>query len=270
MCASLRSDQVSVAIVPALEDNYMYLITDLSTMEAAIVDPVAPEAAVQAASVVGAKITCVLTTHSHWDHAGGNNAIKTMLGDQLKEVYGGRGDGAQGCTKEVDEGDSIFVGNLELKVLSTPCHTKGHVCFVALPKDAPQLAFTGDTLFVGGCGNFNKGTPEQMADNFQKLGSLADDTLVYCGHEYTAANFAYAAYVEPENASLAKKLEWAKSATCTVPSTIADEHATNPFMRAVFGVPSLVKHTGTSDPAAAILFVRKEKSRGAWKKQTRL
>ena len=267
-CSVLRSEQCSVTIIPALEDNYMYLITDLSTKEAAVIDPVSPSDAINAAAAAGSTITSVLTTHSHWDHAGGNNAIKSILGDQLKHVYGGMGDNAEGVTKEVTEGDSVFIGNLEVKVMSTPCHTKGHVSYVVLLQDAPQLVFTGDTLFVGGCGNFNKGTPSQMAENFRALGSLKGDTLVYCGHEYTASNLAYAAFVEPNNSSILDKLKWATSAKCTVPSTILDEHLTNPFMRAVFGNESLIKHTKTDDPVAAILYVRKEKSRGDWKKKT--
>ena len=209
-------------------------------------------------------------THNHWDHASGNNKIKEALGDRLKVIYGGVGDNAQGVTKEVGDGDVIEIGKLKVHVIATPCHTPGHVCYVVKLEDGPQLAFTGDTLFVGGCGNFNSGTPKQMAENFRKLGSLKGDTLVYCGHEYTESNLLYASFVEPDNVGLKKKLEWAKANVLTVPSTILDEHEMNPFMRAAFLSPSLVKHCGTSDPAEAIKFVRHEKSAGAWKKQMKL
>ena len=129
------------------------------------------------------------------------------------------------------------VGSLAFRTIATPCHTAGHVCFY-LDGDGdgegrPPAVFTGDTMFVGGCGNFNSGTPAQMyAALCVKLNALPGDTEVFVGHEYTRRNLAFAATVEPDNAALLAKLEWAGGAEQTVPTTIASERATNPFVRA--------------------------------------
>eukprot|EP00300_Choanocystis_sp_HF-7_P000637 c10530_g1_i1.p2 GENE.c10530_g1_i1~~c10530_g1_i1.p2 ORF type:complete len:127 (+),score=35.03 c10530_g1_i1:486-866(+) len=125
-------------------------------------------------------------------------------------------------------------------------------------------------MFVAGCGNFNAGTPEMMHQAFSKLGALPGDTLVYVGHEYTKGNLQYAQHVEPNNKAITSKLVWCEQqlgqGLHTVPTTIASEHETNPFLRAVLGVPSVLQHAQTTDTVQAIFFVRQEKSAGAWKK----
>ncbi len=264
------SSQVKVVAVPANSDNYMYLIIDKETMCAGVVDPVDPAAVLRAALPEKCTIESILTTHNHWDHAGGNNELKEQLGSQLKVVYGGRNDNAQGVTQEVDSSSSFQIGTLNVRVFYTPCHTPGHVCYLVEPKAGLPCVFTGDTLFVGGCGNFNSGTPQQMHDAFKQLGALDPQTLVFVGHEYTVANLQYAAYVEPSNAEIAQKLKWAQSTTAqgkfTVPSTIEEEHATSPFMRAAFGNELIMQHCkGVTSTVDAVLYVRKEKSAGAWK-----
>lgn len=162
----------------------MYLIVDKKSKIGAAVDPYDAERMCAEAERRGVSIESILTTHSHHDHDGGNANMKTILGTTLKTVYGGKGDGAAECTKEVTEGDRIRVGDQTiLSVLSTPCHTRGHVCFVLHDKEGkrPVAVFTGDTLFVGGCGNFNSGTPKMMADAFRKLGTLPKTTLCFVG-----------------------------------------------------------------------------------------
>lgn len=265
---------MQVVIVPVLDDNYSYLLVDTSTQTAAAVDPVEPDVVIAAAKNKGVQISTVLTTHSHWDHAGGNDAIKTKISNLV--VVGGAKDDAQGVTHGVKHGDIVSVGNLKVHVLDTPCHTLGHVCYyVENPshgkegeegKDTEKVAsgvvFTGDTMFVGGCGNFNSGTPKQMAiAMLEVLGKLPGDTLVYVGHEYTLKNYAFGLFAEPDNKSLQTKMEWAqqkrKQNLPTVPTTIADEWATNPFMR--LREPSIQAFTGEKDDAKGMYAVRKAK-----------
>ena len=231
MAALSSSTCVTVTPVPALSDNYMYLLVDEQTKLAAVVDPVDARAMASAAAAAGATIAMVLTTHGHWDHAGGNAELAASRPGLA--VYGGRGDAVAACTREVWDGDEIALGASTIRVLSTPCHTQGHVCFVV-----DGNVFTGDTMFVSGCGNFNGGSPRQMLDAFDKLLALPDDTLVWCGHEYTRKNCCFAAYAEPDNDEIRRRLDWAKEAGSlhgggrgTVPTTIGAERACNPFAR---------------------------------------
>lgn len=255
---------MQVQIVPVLDDNYAYLLIDTATMTAAAVDPVEPDKVLQAAKDTGVTVTTILTTHSHWDHAGGNNAMKTKVKDII--VVGGAGDKAEGVTQEVKHGDVVNVGKTEVAVLATPCHTPGHVCFFVKGEEKkdgqPPVVFTGDTMFVGGCGNLNQGTPEQMTNNMLNvLGSLPAETLVYVGHEYTLKNFAFGLYAEPGNKELQAKNSWAqeqrKNNLPTVPSTIKDEWLTNPFMRV--REKSLQAFTGKSTDVEGFYAVRLKK-----------
>jgi len=162
---SLPLGSPSVVTVPLLNDNYGYLIVCPKEKVCAVVDPVEPKKILAAAKKEGVDITHILTTHSHWDHAGGNKDLIKSLKDQGKSVIvvGGAKDGIPGVTKEVKEGDEFKIGtSVEVKVLDTPCHTQGHVCFYCTKADAKEKSeggavFTGDTMFVGGCGNFNSG-----------------------------------------------------------------------------------------------------------------
>lgn len=224
----------TVVPVPALQDNYMYLIIDNESGQAAAVDPVDVDAIQKAASDNKATITTILTTHGHWDHAGGNLKLLRAV-STIDRVYGGNGDSIPGCTHEVGDGDDFALGtNTRVKVLFTPCHTPGHVCYYV---DDGHV-FTGDTLFVSGAGNFNTGTPAEMTEAFDKILGLPDDTKVWVGHEYTARNCAFACFCEPNNDEVKKRFEWARKRGSihaggegTVPSTIAAEKACNPFAR---------------------------------------
>jgi len=208
---------------------------------------VEPSKIIAAAKKEGVGITHILTTHSHWDHAGGNKELFKLL-DGKVEVVGGANDGIPCATLEVKEGDKIKIGStVEVSVLDTPCHTRGHVSFYCTSllsdddkktgKRSPDTAvFTGDTMFVAGCGNFNWGTGEQMFSAFQKIGKLPPQTKVYCGHEYTLRNLAFAAFASPEDDKIKERLKWAegrrKAGKPTVPSTIKDEWETNLFLQA--------------------------------------
>ncbi|RLN15373.1 hypothetical protein BBJ28_00007891 [Nothophytophthora sp. Chile5] len=231
---------MEIVAVPVLHDNYAYLLIDskhrtlVSFLIHSALDPVDAGAVYARASELNVKLTAILTTHIHWDHAGGNLALKRLVlqkeGRQLK-VVGGQGDDVPGATRHAHHGETIALGDLTVRVLATPCHTRGHVMYCC--QDA---LFTGDTLFVAGCGRFFSGSAAEMHHALNEVvASLPKDTKVFCGHEYTVSNLRFAAHVEPDNAAIQEKLAWATIQTAkgesTIPSTIAEELATNPFMR---------------------------------------
>jgi hydroxyacylglutathione hydrolase len=249
-----------VKLLPALEDNYMYLLIDEKSKQCAVIDPVDPEKVQQALKEEGVELTTVLTTHHHWDHAGGNVKLIEAVGQ--KEVVGG--DSRIGAlTRKVSHGDELRIGSLNVRCLFTPCHTSGHICyFVTGPSDTEPAVFTGDTLFVAGCGKFFEGTPQEMHKALiEILGKLPPQTRVYCGHEYTVSNLKFAATVEPDNADLLSRLRLAENqrgnGEPTVPSTIREELLFNPFMRV--NVASVQKHTGETDPVKVMGALRSEK-----------
>jgi hydroxyacylglutathione hydrolase len=228
--------------IPTLGDNYTYLLVCERSGEAAVVD--APELApvVRRVEAAGVTVKKILSTHHHPDHAAANPELAKRYG---APVFGHRSDKDRlaGFTHGLDEGDTLTIGRETARVLFIPAHTRGHIAYVF---DAAKAVFCGDTLFAAGCGRLFEGTPEMMFRAMEKLGALPDETRVYCGHEYTAGNLRFASHVEPENAAVRAALErvariranaakdWhdATPAEMVVPTTIADEHATNPFMRA--------------------------------------
>ncbi len=231
---------MKVERIPTLGDNYTYLVIDEATNEAAVID--APELApvVKAIKATGVTLTKILSTHHHWDHSGANAELAEKYG---APVYGHASDHDRipGFTNGLEEGDRIKVGNLEAEILFIPAHTRGHIAYVF-----PEAVFSGDTLFAGGCGRLFEGDPEMMNTALnEKLAKLPDATAVYCGHEYTESNLKFALAVESGNEELQRKMEsvqkrranaasdWhdATPDEMTIPSTIAEERATNPFMR---------------------------------------
>ncbi|GMH19358.1 hypothetical protein Nepgr_021199 [Nepenthes gracilis] len=247
--------------IPCLEDNYAYLIIDETTKEAAVVDPVEPEKVLEVAKQNDAHLKMVLTTHHHWDHAGGNNKIKELV-PGIK-VYGGSLDSVKGCTDKVDNGDKVSLGaGVSILCLHTPCHTNGHISYYITDKEENAAVFTGDTLFVAGCGKFFEGTAEQMYQSLcVTLGSLPKPTQVYCGHEYTVKNLQFALTIEPENERVKEKLSWAQNQRTaglpTVPSTIEEELETNPFMRV--DLPEVQKKVGGESPINTLQEIRRIK-----------
>ncbi|KAL9265020.1 Hydroxyacylglutathione hydrolase cytoplasmic-like protein [Drosera capensis] len=253
----LRSQKKTMKIlhVPCLQDNYAYLVIDERTREAAAVDPVEPEKVVKVAEENGAVVKMVLTTHHHWDHAGGNEKIKELV-PGIK-VYGGSIDNVKGCTDKVDSGDKISLG-AGLSII----HTNGHISYYITDKDESTVVFTGDTLFVAGCGKFFEGTAEQMYKSLcTTLGSLPEPTEVYCGHEYTVKNLQFALTVEPENEKIKDKLLWAQqqreAGLPTIPSSIKDELETNPFVRV--DLPEIQAKVGCTSPVDAMREIRRLK-----------
>ena len=215
--------------IPLLRDNYAYLIVCEKTNNAAIVDP--SEAGPILSKVKEEKVTlrAILNTHHHHDHTGGNPGL---LDRWTLQVYGHAADKERipGLTHPLNDGDEVRIGELTGKVLFIPGHTRGHIAYLFENK-----LFCGDTLFVAGCGRLFEGTAEQMHDSLTKLRQLPEDTLVYCGHEYTEKNIQFALTLEPNNKHLTEKMQRARSLRAkgisTVPSTMAEEMETNPFLR---------------------------------------
>ena len=230
--------------IPTFGDNYTYLVICDETRQAAVVD--APEAApvIRRVEQTGAEVVRILSTHHHPDHAMANPELAAHFGGVPVTGHVSDAERLAGFTDGVDEGDTIRIGNQTAEVLFIPCHTTGHVAYHFA--DAKAL-FSGDMLFAAGCGRTFEGTPQMMFDALVgKLAKLPGDTRVFCGHEYTEGNLRFAATVEPDNADIARKLDevtrirsraaadWhdATPDEMTVPSTIAEELRTNPFMRA--------------------------------------
>ncbi|KAK4382914.1 Hydroxyacylglutathione hydrolase cytoplasmic [Sesamum angolense] len=237
-------------------------IIDEATKEAAVVDPVEPHKILRVAQENGVDLKLVLTTHHHWDHAGGNDKIKQLV-PEIK-IFGGSVDNVQGCTNKVENGDKLSLGTgIDILCLHTPCHTKGHISYYVTGKEGDDPAvFTGDTLFVAGCGKFFEGTAEQMYQSLcVTLGSLPKPTRVYCGHEYTVKNLQFASTVEPDNVRISQKLSWAEqkrhTGLPTVPSTIEEELETNPFMRV--DLPEVQEKVSCKSPVDALREIRQRK-----------
>jgi len=256
---------MKIQILPALSDNYMYLLIDEKSNEAAVVDPVTPEVVMKAVAEAKVNLTTVITTHHHWDHAGGNEKLVKDFGSPLR-VFGGD-DRIGALTHKIGDGDTIEIGGLHIKCLFTPCHTTGHICYYVTGEPGTRAAvFTGDCLFLGGCGRFFEGTAEQMHEALvTKLSALPDATDVYCGHEYALQNLAYSVFVQPDNEDAKLKLkaigERRERGEPSVPSTMAEEKSYNPFMRVEEA--SLQQRYGTSGGVATMKAVRLEKDN--WK-----
>lgn len=206
---------------------YLYIKPIFYTV--AIVDPVEPSKVLKAANQNGVTPHCILTTHHHQDHAGGNEEALKELGNV--ECYGGD-KRVEGLTKQLKDNDTVSVGNLKVKALATAGHTTGHTCYyVEDTKTGQRAVFTGDCLFSSGCGRLFEGNASQMLHSLDTIASLPDDTQVYFGHEYTRKNLQFAEHVEPNNEDIKKKVAWAKANHVTTPSSVQNEKLTNPFMR---------------------------------------
>ena len=229
--------------IPTLGDNYTYLAICDETRHAAVIDAPEEDPVVRRIEATGVEVKLILSTHHHFDHSMANPQLAERYG---VPVYGHSSDAERlpGMTNAVDEGDQIQIGNQVAQVLFIPSHTSGHVAYHF---DAAKAVFTGDMLFAAGCGRLFEGSAKMMYDALVgKLAHLPSDTLVYCGHEYTEGNLKFALTVEPENGEIKERYDnvcviranaaadWhdATPAEMTIPSSIADEKATNPFMRA--------------------------------------
>ena len=256
---SVKND-FSVVPLRAFSDNYIWTLRN--NRYAAVVDPGDAEPVLDYLQSERLELCAILATHHHPDHVGG---IAELLAHRAVPVYGPRGEPIATLTHPVGEGDPVEIPQLGLRfgVLDIPGHTRAHIAYYG----ADSL-FCGDTLFACGCGRLFEGTAQQMVDSLAKLAALPDATLVYAGHEYTLANIDFARAVEPDNEDLksraASDAQKRKAERPTLPSTIAQEKKTNPFLRCT--QPAVIaaadKYLGgrAGDPLQVFAAIRKWKN----------
>jgi hydroxyacylglutathione hydrolase len=238
-----------------LSDNYGYLVRDRATSRVAAIDT--PDAAAYVAELdrLGWGLDLILNTHWHADHAGGNAALKARYACEIVAPAEVRRTGP--VDRELSDGDRVTLGETEFAVIDTGGHTLGHVSY---HDAADRVAFVGDTLFTLGCGRMFEGTPPQFAASLARLAALPDETSIFCAHEYTASNLAFALSIDagPALAARADALRPLFAAgEPTVPTTIGEEKATNPFLR----LHALEVTAGVADDAEAFRIVREAKDR---------
>ena len=223
---------LEIVRIPVLSDNYVWLVHEPVSGETMAVDPAVAEPVLAEAQQRGWQITQIWNTHWHPDHTGGNAAIREATGCTITGPAA-EAERIPTLDRLVSEGDTIALGSVTARVLDVPAHTAGHIAYHFAEDCA---AFVGDTLFAMGCGRLFEGTAKQMFANMRKLEVLGDETRIYCAHEYTMSNGCFALTVEPENAALVSRMAEVTAMRerdePTVPTTIALERATNPFMRA--------------------------------------
>ncbi|CAI8968903.1 hydroxyacylglutathione hydrolase GloB [Pseudomonas donghuensis] len=223
---------IQIDALPAFNDNYIWLLQDSASQRCAVVDP--GDAAPVLAWLErhpGWHLSDILITHHHHDHVGGVEQLKARTG---ATVYGPAQERIPGRDQALDDNASVRVLGLDFQVIAVPGHTLGHIAYYCQQTATPGL-FCGDTLFAAGCGRLFEGTPEQMHHSLQRLAALPAETLVYCTHEYTLSNLRFAQAVEPENPHIAQRFadvtELRSQDRITLPSTLALEKLTNPFLR---------------------------------------
>jgi hydroxyacylglutathione hydrolase len=222
---------LEVSAVPVLTDNYVWLIHNAQSGETAAVDPSVADPVLDAVAAKGWRLSQVLNTHWHPDHTGGNQAIQAATGCPITAPA--EAERVSKVDRIVAEGDRVRVCGAEAVVWDIPAHTAGHIAYYF---EDEGMIFVGDTMFAMGCGRLFEGTAEQMYANLQRIAALSGDVRIYCGHEYTLANARFAAHVDPSNTAIAARLEDVQvlrnAGTITLPTTVAAERETNPFVRA--------------------------------------
>jgi hydroxyacylglutathione hydrolase len=252
---------LEIEILPIPSHNYVYLLRAPARGATAVVDPGVAEPVLARLDQAGRKLDWILSTHHHQDHTGGNVEIKRRTGCRVAGPAGER-EAIPGIDVELREGDIFELGDARAAVIETPGHTRGHISYWF---EGAGALFCADTLFALGCGRVFEGTPPQMWKSLEKLAALPPSTRVYCGHEYTQSNARFAVTIDPENAALqARAAEVGRLRAAgqpTIPSTIAAERETNPFLRA--RDPRIRRGLGLETAADAEVFaeIRRRKDR---------
>ncbi|OHU86714.1 MULTISPECIES: hydroxyacylglutathione hydrolase [Pseudoalteromonas] len=251
---------VQVEPIKAFQDNYIWAIRDTKQNLVWVVDPGQASPVMNYLAQHSAKLQGILITHHHWDHTDGVSELQTFAPGI--PIYGPKSSPFEGITQPLVEGDEVSVLGKQYSIIETPGHTLDHICYIN-----DQHSFTGDTLFSAGCGRLFEGNPIQMWQSLQKLLSLSDHTQIYCTHEYTTANLAFAQAVEPDNQDIQDYQQWVNQRRNqelpTLPTTMAKERLVNPFLRA--DLEHICKHIPTqftrnqSDPWQVFAALR------AWK-----
>lgn len=249
-------------IVLACGDNYVYLYP-YAGRQALVVDPSDAASVLRAIEKHDLTLTTVLITHHHWDHTAGAAELKVRTSC---EVIGPDDRRIKGLNRRVVDGDVVTLRAYRIAVLATPGHTRSSICYVMTPAEekGSGIAWTGDTLFVGGCGRPMECDAAVLWRSLTKVAALPDETLVYCGHDYTAENYEFALTIEPDNPAVRQRLDEVQRTSSqglpTVPSTMAQERQTNIFLRA--GEPSVQAALGMdkAEPAQVFAELRRRKN----------
>jgi len=249
--------------IPALSDNFIYLIATNKVL--ACVDPAEAAPVVTACKQLGRPLTHILNTHHHGDHTGGNRELKNHFGCT---IIGAAHDASRipGIDLGVAEGEALQLGGLDLAVLDIPGHTCGHIAFV-IHADKRDALFCGDTIFGAGCGRLFEGTPEQMWSSLQKLMQLADDTSVYCAHEYTLNNLDFCFARISQSDAVKNYIAWCKDmlgkGLPSIPGSLGRERKTNPMLlpaQADFRKSYAALHAISDDPISVFTHIREARN----------
>ncbi len=220
---------LEIEIIPVLSDNYVYALHEPTSGATGVVDPPVVEPVLGCLEARGWSLDWILSTHHHADHTGGNLELKAKTGCR---IVGPKNDPIPGLDQGVGEGDRFKLGEAEAVVFETPGHTRGHISYWF---EGASALFCADTLFSLGCGRLFEGSPEQMWHSLGKFLPLPDETLVYCGHEYTLSNARFALSIDPDNAALQSRAgeieRLREQGKPTIPSQLGEEKAANPFLR---------------------------------------
>jgi hydroxyacylglutathione hydrolase len=246
--------------LPALSDNYIFVLHDPHQNIAAVVDPAEPKPVLQKLQELDAPLVAIFNTHHHSDHVGANLKLLKQCPNAI--IYGGEADRGRIPGQQVflKEGDHVEFGDRSAEVLFVPGHTRAHIAYYFSPIDPDAVGdlFCGDTLFSGGCGRLFEGTPAQMTESLNKFRQLPDSTRVWCAHEYTLNNLKFALTVDSLNSSLQQRFEEVKFARQrkepTIPAWLGIEKQTNPFMR--WDETALMATTQTQDPVQSFARLR--------------
>jgi hydroxyacylglutathione hydrolase len=251
--------------LPALQDNYIFLLHDADRHIAAVVDPAEPYPVLRQIKVLEADLVAIFNTHHHGDHVGANADLLQRFPAAV--VYAGIHDRGRipGQTRFLQAGDRVTFGEHQAEVLFVPGHTRGHIAYYFPPGPADPAAggdlFCGDTLFAGSCGRLFEGTPAQMVASLDQFRHLPDQTRVWCAHEYTLNNLKFALTVDPENRDLQLRFQQVQAARrrgeATIPTTIGLERRTNPFLR--WDQPVIQRAMQQSDPVLTFAALRRRK-----------
>ncbi|NDJ17229.1 hydroxyacylglutathione hydrolase [Myxacorys almedinensis] len=249
--------------IPALSDNYIFLLHDADRHIAAIVDPAQATPVLQKLDELGATLVAIFNTHHHGDHVGGNAQLLRQFPEAI--VYGGSHDRGRipGQHVFLQAGDGVKFGDRSAEVLFVPGHTRAHIAYYFPPVDADSTGelFCGDVLFSGGCGRLREGTPEQMMRSLSQLRKLPDTTRVWCAHEYTLSNLRFAIAVDPRNQAVQRRLSevqrMRRHDEATIPTMLGLEKSTNPFLR--WDAPAIQQAMNQRDPVATFAALRTKK-----------